>query len=116
MSSGNYQFERKRNYELREKTIDTTYTVKTGRSSDNLIIDNPINIADPSADFTLTVSNGSYEGQTLLITFTSDASDKTVTVTVTTGTNYSLTAAGDFASLEWVNSTVGWAAHASQET
>ncbi len=116
MSAGNHFSIRKRAFDLREKEITTTYTVKVGGAGDDFIEDRVINIKDPAANFTVTVANGVYEGQRLLVTFTSDTSSKTATITVTTGTNYSLTAAGDYASLEWVNSTVGWIALNSQET
>jgi len=108
MSAGNFEIERKRNYELKRRVIDATATVRTGRAVDHNMIDPVIDIVDPAAGVTLTVPDGTYVGQKLLITFSSDANGQTVTVTTTTGGDYSLTAVGDYASLEWVNSTSGW--------
>lgn len=101
-------------FELRDKAVTGTYTVKVGSTSNMLIVDRVISIT-PAAAFTLTLPNGLYEGQRVLITYVSGTTH-TVTVSITLGTNLSLTTAGDFASLEWVNSTVGWQVLGSQET
>jgi len=110
MSSGNFQFERKRSYELRQRDITGTYTVKTGTATYNGIIDNPIQIADPAASFTLTVPDGAYPGQTLFIGLTSNASSVTVTVTASTGSggDSTMATAGMYMYLVWVDSTTGW--------
>jgi len=83
MSSGNWQYERKRNYELQKKTVAATYTAKTGLSSQNSVFDNPIDVASPAADFTLTVGSGDYMGQTLLIVMSANASSKECSVSIT---------------------------------
>ena len=108
MSAGNLQFTTNRAYDLNEKTFTATGTLRTGRSADHFIFDNPVKVTDPAADVTLTVPDGVELGQRLHVNFTSDASSKTVTVDTTTGDNGSLTAAGDFVSMEWCGATSGW--------
>jgi hypothetical protein len=83
MSAGNFQYERKRNYELQKKTVTGTYTIKTGQAANNGVIDNPIDIADPAADFTLTLGSGDYMGQTVLVVMSSNTSSKTATLSIT---------------------------------
>jgi hypothetical protein len=112
MSSGNWFLTRKRAFDLRTITITASYTAKVQGVGDDLVMDRVINVTDPAADVALTLPNGLYEGQRILINFTSDASGKTVTVTPATANttaSYSLTAAGDYCSLEWMNATEGWA-------
>jgi hypothetical protein len=83
MSSGNFQFERKRNFQLQSKTVAATYTIKTGLASQSQVIDNPVLITDPAADFTLTLGSGVYIGQEVVIVMTSNSSSKTATLSVT---------------------------------
>jgi len=83
VSSANFQFERKRNFELQKRTVAATYTVKTGLASQSQIIDNPIDVADPTADFTMTVGSGSYMGQELVIVMSSNSSSKECSVSIT---------------------------------
>ena len=117
MSANNLFGTRKRAFELRTKAVASTYTVKVGGTSDKFEKDRVITVTDPEESFTITIPDGVYEGQQILITFLSDASDVTVTAYKSTpGAGIALTAAGDFASLEWVNSTAGWIVLASQAT
>lgn len=108
MSKGNWFETRRGAYDLREKAVTATYSTRVGGSGDNFIEDRVITITDAASSFTITVSNGTYEGQRLLIAVLSDASGITVTVTTTTGDDCTLDTAGDYISLEWVNSTAGW--------
>jgi hypothetical protein len=116
MSSGNWFETKRKAFDLRTKEITTSstvtvYTSRAGGSAHGFVEDRVINVITSSGnDLTITVSNGSYEGQRILITFLTEGSDETVTVTVTTGSNYSLTAANDYCSLEWINANVGWIA------
>lgn len=114
MSAGNWFATRKRAHDLRTKSITTsstvtTYTARVGGSAYNFIEDRVINVTTTSGNsLTITVPNGVYAGQRLLINFVTEGSAETITVTTTTGSDYSLTAAGDYVSLEWVNATSGW--------
>lgn len=112
MSGGNLEYERKSNFELKKRTVTGTVTVRTGRGADTNIIDVVIDVVDPAADFTITIPDGTYEGQQLLITFSSDASSKTVTTAADTGSGGDSTmgTAGMYMFLLWVNSTTGWVA------
>lgn len=117
MSASNYFKMRKEAFELRTKDVIATYTVRVGGSTDNHIADRVITVTDPTAGFTITIPDGAYEGQELLITFLSDANGVTVVAYKSTpGAGINLTAAGDFASLEWVNSEAGWVVLAYQST
>jgi len=110
MSSANYFETRRKAYNLRTKAVTTTYTTRAGGTSDNFIEDRVITVTNPSDDFTITVSDGTYEGQRLLITLLANTSSKTVTVAATTGSagDSTMATAGMYMSLEWVNSTTGW--------
>ena len=117
MSSSNLFLTRKKAFTLRTKAVNVAYTVKVGGSAYNHIKDRVITVTDPVENFRITIPNGVYEGQQLLITFLSDANDKTVDAYKSTpGAGVDLTAAGDFVSLEWVNGTVGWILLAYQST
>ena len=108
MSKGNWFEIRRGAYNLRTKAVTATYSTRAGGTSDNFIEDRVITVSDAAADFTITVSNGTYEGQRLLITVLSNTSSITVTVTTTTGDDCTLDTAGDYISLEWANATAGW--------
>lgn len=110
MSAGNLFYTREKAFGAKTKAVTSTHTVNVGGVAYNFYEQRVITVTDPTASFTLSVPNGAYEGQELLITFISDASGVTITVTTTTGADYSLTAAGDYVRLEWMNSTVGWVA------
>lgn len=108
MSAGNWFETRRSAFNPRTIGVTATYTTRAGGSSDTFIEDRVITITDAAASFTITVTNGTYEGQRLLITMLSDASSITATVTTTTGDDCTLDTAGDYISLEWVNATAGW--------
>lgn len=82
MSVGNHQFERLQALKLNKKVVTSTYTVRTGRTADGHIIDNPVDVADAPSNFTLTVPDGEVMGQTLLIVMSSNASTIDCTVNV----------------------------------
>ena len=106
MSSGNWQQEKKRNYELRKKRVVADYTIKTGLSSASGILDNPVAIYNPAANIALTLPSGSYIGQEVLVVVEANTSDKDAVLTVTTSANASedvitLEAAGEYIKLLW---------------
>ncbi len=109
MGAANLLSTRKKAFDLREKAVDTTYTVRVGATGDNFISDRVITITNPVANFTITLPNGSYFGQEVLISLLSN--DSAVTVTVykeTPDASVAMTDVGDYASFEYVNDTVGW--------
>ena len=115
MSAGNYFETRRKAYNQRTKAITGTYTTRAGGAGDNFIEDRVITISDPAALFTVTVSDGTYEGQELLIAFLSNTSAVTITLAAdaaSTATNTDLSGtvdtAGDYWDLIWVNATAGW--------
>lgn len=126
MSAGNWFLTRKGAFE--EKTIDlysanrVTYTVRMGASSDDFIIDRVINWhhLDFYGNIAITVPDGLYEGQRLLINLVSiDTVSDDITVTPETAlvtVDYDLTTAGDYCSLEWTNATGGWVYLAEETT
>jgi len=117
MSASNYFKMRKEGFEIRTKAVITTYTVRVGDSDDGHHVDRVITITDPEENFTITIPDGAYEGQELLITFLSYGNDVTVIAYKSTpGAGINLTAAGDYASLEWANDVAGWIVLAYQST
>ena len=117
MAAGNLFITRKKAFVLRTKAVNATYTVRVGGSVYNHIKDRVITVTDPVAGFTITIPDGVYEGQQLLITFLSDANNVTVIAYKSTpGAGVNLTTAGDFVSLEWVNDDAGWILLAYQST
>ena len=123
MSAFNWFNTRKRAFEQRTHAITTsatvtTYTARVGSSNtNNFIVDRVINVTTAaSCNITITVPNGVYEGQRILINHTAEGSAETVTITTTTGGDYAFTDIGAYCSLEWVNSTAGWVALANSNT
>jgi len=117
MSKGNWFEGRRGAFGLRTKAVTTTYTTRAGGSGDNFIEDRVITVSDPADNFTITISDGTYEGQRLLIAFLADTNNKTVTLTPDNGSATNLTAAGGYSSLEWMNATTtGWVEIAGSAT
>ena len=124
MSSGNY-FETRRKAFL-QRTISilgsdrVTYTAKVGSTSDGFIVDRVINvtIVDANGSITITVPNGIYSGQRLLINYVAEdaVSADEVVVETATGTDYDLGEVGDYCTLEWIDSGAGWRPWNSVET
>jgi len=119
MSANNWLETRKRAFDIRKKTLttsstNTTYTAKVDKTAFEAgNVERVIDVITTAGNgMTVTVPDGAYSGQLLLITFLTEGSNETVTVTTTTGADFSLTAANDYCSIEWVNANVGWkAAH-----
>lgn len=88
----------------------TTYTAKTGRAADDFIVDRVIRVTTSSTfNLTITVSDGVYYGQKLLVLFEVEGGTETVDVTTTTGDNGTqLSAVGGYNRFEWHGSTIGW--------
>jgi len=116
MGISNHLFLRDRAFVLTTQEITTDYTVQVGGPSDNFHEDRVIKIGALTSNITITVPDAAYFGQELLICLSGAAGGYTVTVSTDTGSDYSFTAAGDYASLEYVNDTSGWVALCSQET
>lgn len=112
MSAGNLFSTRKDAFDLREKAINSTYTVRVGGDDDNFQVDRVIIITNPAANFTITLPAGAYFGQEVLISLLSNDNAVTVTVSKRIPTGVSgtvgLTDVGDYAALEYVNDTAGW--------
>lgn len=106
MSSGNFQFEKKRNYEMSKKRVNADYTIRTGRTTDGFKFDNPTAVYNPSDDIALTLSDGSYIGQEILVVVEANTSDKDAVLTVSSSANASedvitLEVAGEYVKLLW---------------
>lgn len=114
MSVGNYFETRRKAFKLRTKNITTsasltTYSTRVGGPSDDFIEDRVIKVTTTSGNsITITVSNGVYEGQRVLIIFQAEGSNETVTITPTKGSATNLTATPGYTLLEWSNVTTGW--------
>jgi hypothetical protein len=116
MSAANFFNTEKRAVELR--TVDlttssslTTYTAKTGRVTDNFVMDRVINVTTTSGNsMTITVPDGVYPGQLLLVSFVTEGNVETVDVTTTTGDDATqMTDAGGYWLGIWTDSVNGWA-------
>lgn len=122
-SAGNFFNTERMAYDLRTKQLTTaagniTYTAKTGRVEDNFVVDRVIRVTTtPTYNMTITVPDGSYYGQELLVIFEVEASAETVDVTTTTGDDATqMTAAGGYSLFVWMGSTLGWAVVAGSAT
>lgn len=96
--------------QLSTKSGVITYTAKTGRATDDFVIDRVIRVTTTSTyDMTITLPDGVYYGQKLTVLFEVEGSDETVDVSTTTGdSGTQLTGAGGYNRFEWHGSTIGW--------
>ena len=106
MSSGNFDQERKRNFQLRAKRVDADYTIKTGRSDDIGVLDNPVCVYNPADDIAITLPDGSYIGQEVMVAVEANTSSKDAVLTVSTPASASedvitLEDAGEYIKLIW---------------
>ena len=87
-----------------------TYTAKTGRAADDFVVDRVIRVTTAATySLTITVPDGTYYGQTLLVLFEVEGSAETVDVTTSTGDDATqMTAAGGYWLGMWAGSTIGW--------
>ena len=117
MSSGNLFATRQKAVTLRTKAISAAYTVRVGGSADNHIADRVITITDPTTSFTVRIADGVYSGQQVLVTLVSNANAAVITaLKVTPNAEFNFETAGDFCSIEWINSVAGWIVLDSQTT
>lgn len=123
MSSFNWFNTEQKAFDLRTKLLttsstNTTYTAKTGRPADNFIIDRVIRVTTASeSSMTITVPNGTYYGQQLLVIHEVLGGSATVEVDCSTGdAGTSLTAAGGYNRFEYHGDTLGWCLIASSGT
>jgi len=99
-----------RNVELTTASGEITYTARTGRVADNFVVDRVIEVTTASTfDMTITVPDGVFAGQQLLIVMVAEGGTDTVDTTVTTGDNITqLAQAGAWGILLWIDDTNGW--------
>lgn len=117
-------FETKRKaHDLRTVALTTatgniTYTARTGRVADNFVHDRVIRVTTTATfSMTITVPDGTYYGQKLLVIFEVEASSETVDVSTTTGDDATqMTAAGGYSVLVWHGSTLGWVEESNEAT
>jgi hypothetical protein len=103
---------------LTTKSGKTTYTAKTGRVADNFVMDRVINVVTTSTySMTITVPDGVYMGQLLLVSFKTEGGTETVDVTTTTGDDATqMTDDGGYWLGMWIDSVNGWKTIASSAT
>lgn len=106
MSVGNNQYTHLQALKSDKKTVASTYTIRTGRVTDGFAIDNPVDIADPAASFTLTLPDGYTMGQEVFVVMSSNSESKTCTLSIAhheTEDSEELTfdAADEYAFLRW---------------
>ena len=97
---------------LTTSTTNTTYTARVGGASDNFITDKVIRVDGTSGSaMTITLPNGKFYGQTILVVLDVYAATSTVDVDVETypGTDSTqITGAGGYTVLMWFGSVSGW--------
>lgn len=115
MSAGNWFNTEGKAFNLRTvnwTADEASYTARTGRAADNFLIDRVIRVTTTESgnDKTITVPDGTYYGQELLVILEVLGDDETVDVSTTTGDDATqMTGAGGYSILEWHGSTLGWA-------
>jgi len=111
MSKGNWFNTEHGAFDLRTKTLtnESTYTVRIGRVTDNFVVDRVVKIVTTADgnNLTLTIPDGLYPGQRLLIVWDTLGDDETVTIS-NTGDTFTFTDAHAYASIEWIDGTSGW--------
>ena len=87
-----------------------TYTAKVGSASDNFITDRVIRVDGTSGTaLTITLPDGVFYGQLILVILEVYAATSTLDVTTTSGDNATqMTAAGGYSELQWQGSVLGW--------
>lgn len=117
MSAGNWFETKRKAFKLRTKILTTstsctTYTARVGGASDNFIVDRVIRVDGTSGSaMKITLPDGKYYGQRLLVVLDVYAATSTVDVDVDTADGVDSTqlgATGGYNVLEWVNATTGW--------
>lgn len=99
-----------RNVELTTASGNITYTARTGRVADNFVIDRVIEVTTTSTyDMTISVPDGVYAGQQLLIVMVAEGGTDVVNTSVDTGDNITeISTAGAWGILLWIDDTNGW--------
>lgn len=105
MSVGNFQFSRIQALKLDKRAVTSAYTVRTGRSVDGHIIDNPVDVTIGTASYTVTVPDGAAMGQEVLLVCSARTSG-TVTISVSHAVGgdpktYTMDAADEALLLRW---------------
>lgn len=117
MSATNHFFERGQAFKQYIKTITSgDYIVKVGSVANNFVVDRVVKITTTTDDddTTITVPDGIYSGQRLLVILTDVGHDETVTVSPTHGDEVALGDDNDYVSYEYIDSTTGWQTMHSQ--
>lgn len=114
MASPHQWFENTRKaYKLRTRALlssVSTYTALVGTSANNLIVDRVIVVDGTSGTaLTITLPDGRFYGQKILVILEVYAATSTVDVTSSTGDSATqMTAAGGYSELQWHGGTSGW--------
>jgi len=122
-SAGNWFETERKAFDLRTKELLSsvaTYTARVGGASDNFIVDRVIRVDGTSGTaLVITLPNGKYYGQQILVTLDIWAATSTVDVDVetTAGTDSTqITGAGGYTMLVWLGGTTGWVEFANAVT
>lgn len=115
-SAGNWFETERKAYKLRTKAFTTssgiiTYTAKVGGASNNFVVDSIIQVTTTSGfNLTITVPNGKYSGQELLIVCAANGGGAdTIDTTVALGDDITqITGVSGYSVLLWIDDTNGW--------
>jgi len=123
-SAGNWFETERKAFKLRTKVLttsatNTTYTARMGGASDNFIIDRVIHVVTTSGNnMAITVGDGVYAGQQLLVECTTNAgtTDNITTPTTTGDDGTTITGVSGYTVLLWIDDTNGWVEMAGSAT
>lgn len=99
--------------EITSSSTVTTYTIRTGGHTYNFIEDAVVEITTgDGCDLAVTLPDGTYLGQKILIKLVTDGGNSTVTVTASTGSDgdSTLNTAEHYMYVMWLGGTTGWVA------
>jgi hypothetical protein len=96
---------------LTTSSTNTTYTAKTGRTTDGFLFDIVVRVNTTSeSSMTITLPDGVYYGQTFTAIMETLGGSAKVDVSTTSGDDATqMSAAGGYSVLMWHGSTLGWA-------
>jgi len=122
-SAGNFFETERKAFDLRTKSLTTsattiTYTARVGGASDDFIVDRVIRVTTTAGNsMTITLPDGKFYGQRVLVIFEVEGSNESVDVTATTGDSATqMTAAGGYSDLVYLGDTLGWAELSNEAT
>lgn len=108
MSANNWFLTQKKAVDINQVTVAADYTAKLGSVSDGFRFNPVIIVSEPAANLTVTVGNGVFVGQQLIITLESNSGAKTLTIDGNAAQDSTMASAGMYQISVWTGATTGW--------